>query len=294
MEAEVLNPFFPPLIYPADNPPTIEKIELGRKLFFDPILSRDSTISCGSCHIEEMAFSDTTSVSSGFHAREGNRNSPPLENLAWRKSFFRDGGIRTLELQVFAPIFDSSEMAFNVYQIEQRLQANQEYRDLFHKAFKKEPDMYGVVRALASFERTITSSQSKFDEFILGNDSALNETERLGATLFFNNKTSCSSCHSGVFFSDENFYSIGIESADPGRQRITLKATDSTKFQTPSLRNVSKTYPYMHNGSLSSLEKVIEHYNSGGIDHPYKDPRVRPLGLSEQEKAALVAFLKCL
>ena len=292
---EVEHPLFPPLVYPPDNVPNAQRVALGRKLFFDPILSRDSSVACGDCHFPAHAFSDTVALSRGFHHREGFRNAPPLQDLAWRSSYFRDGGIRSLELQVLAPLFDSAEMAFDPLDLEARLKRSTEYRKDFQQAYSREPDFYGVVRALASFERSLQSPINRFDRFLLGEEDVLNASEKRGMQLFFSARTQCSSCHSGILFSDDAFHNIGwgIE-ADFGRYRITHQVEDSAKFRTPPLRSIRITAPYMHDGGLKSLREVIEHYNQGGKADPRKDPRIRPLGLEEREKLDLLAFLEAL
>lgn len=292
---EVEHPLFPPLVYPPDNVPNAQRVALGRKLFFDPILSRDSSVACGDCHFPVHAFSDTVALSQGFHQRAGFRNAPPLQDLAWRSSYFRDGGIRSLELQVLAPLFDSAEMAFDPLDLEARLKRSTEYKEDFQQAYSREPDFYGVVRALASFERSLQSPINRFDRFLLGEEDVLNASEKRGMQLFFSARTQCSSCHSGVFFTDDAFHNIGWGStADFGRYRITHQVEDSAKFRTPPLRSIRITAPYMHDGGLKSLTEVIEHYNQGGKADPRKDPRIRPLGLEEREKLDLLAFLEAL
>lgn len=292
---EATHPLFPALIYPPDNVPNDHRIELGRKLFFDPILSRDSSVACGDCHFPAHAFSDTVALSEGFHQREGFRNAPPLQDLAWRSSFFRDGGIRSLELQVFAPLFDSAEMAFDPLDLEKRLQRSTQYKEAFETAYGRAPDFYGVVRALASFERSLQSPLNRFDLFLLGERKALSAAEKRGMQLFFSSKTQCASCHSGIFFSDDDFHNIGWgNQADFGRYRITHQPADSAKFRTPSLRSIALTAPYMHDGGLKSLAEVIEHYNQGGKVDRRKDSRIKPLRLSEQDKQDLLAFLEAL
>lgn len=290
------HPLFPPMIWPADNRPNDMRIALGEKLFFDPILSRDSSVACGHCHFPDNAFSDTIALSIGFHGRSGMRNAPPLQNLAWRHNFFHDGGIRKLELQVFAPLFDSAEMAFQPIELEERLNRHPTYPKQFQQAYGRDPDFFGLVRALAAFERSLISPESDFDRWLSGEESALSEKAKRGMALFYSQQTACGSCHSGIFLSDDRFYNIGLANGneDVGRYRITRKATDSAKFRTPSLRQLRLTAPYMHDGSLASLEEVIEHYDRGGGEDPLKDKRIRPLKLTEGEKDELLAFLKVL
>jgi cytochrome c peroxidase len=286
---------FPPVIYPSDNQLNEKRIALGRKLFFDPILSRDYSVGCSNCHFPQFAFSDTVALSGGFHSRSGFRNAPPLQNLTWRSSFFKDGGIRSLELQVFAPLFDSAEMALDPMDLEKRLKRHPEYPVLFQEAYGRSPDFYALVRALASFERSLVSEETTFDRFLMGDDEVMSEDEKQGMKLFFSSRTSCSSCHSGILLSDDQFYNIGVGMAeDFGRYRITHLSSDSSKFRTPSLRNIRLTAPYMHDGSLTDLESVLEHYNDGGKEDILKDKRIRPLHLSKVEKEQLLSFLNCL
>lgn len=290
------HPLFPPMVWPADNRPNALRRELGQQLFFDPILSRDSSVACADCHFPDRAFSDTVARSVGFHQRTGMRNASPLQDLAWRNNFFHDGGVRKLELQVFAPLFDSAEMAFQPIELEERLNRHPEYPDAFRRAYGRDPDFYGLVRALASFERGLISPVSDFDRWLMGEQQALSKKAKAGMSLFYSPRTSCGSCHSGIFLSDDRFYSIGLDNGnrDPGRYRITYQVKDSAHFRTPSLRSLRLTGPYMHDGSLQSLKDVIDHYNRGGGDDPLKDPRIRPLELTQAEQDALLAFLQSL
>lgn len=289
-------PGFPPMNIPPDKELTLLRVELGKKLFFDKRLSRDSTVSCGSCHLQQHAFADPRPKSVGTENRIGFRNAPTLTNIGYHPYLFRDGGATTLETQILAPIQDENEMNFSVPEAVARLSQIPEYAALAWAAYQRPFDAFVLTRAIAAFERTLLSGNSRYDQFINGNASALNESEIRGMNLFFSNKTQCSQCHSGFDFTNYDFKNIGLYEtyADTGRERITLNPTDKGKFKTPTLRNVAVTAPYMHDGSLATLEEVIEHFNSGGKNHPNKDPLIRPLHLTSQEKTDLVNFLKAL
>lgn len=283
---------------PADNQLTAARIALGKKLFFDPILSRDSTIACGSCHFQDKSFADNRVISPGIEGRLGMRNAPSLANLIYRNRFFFDGGVPSLELQVLAPIEDHNEMDFNSLDVVERLKRHPDYPQMVREAYDSEPDVYALTRAIAAFERTLISGYSRYDRYAhQGDVSALSTEELRGMNLFFSNRTQCGSCHSGFNFSNEEFINIGQYSdysADPGRRRVTTLDSDIGKFKVPSLRNVEVTAPYMHDGSLPSLEAVVDFFDGGGQAHPNKSLLIQPLGLTTQEKADLVAFLKSL
>lgn len=282
---------------PEDNQLSKERVALGKQLFFDPILSRDSSISCSSCHLQEHAFADPRQLSVGIEGRLGLRNSPSLANIAYRESFFYDGGVPTLELQVAAPIEDHNEMDFNLVDLVARLKAHPTYPAEFKAAYGTDPSAYSLSRAVASFERTLLSGNSAYDQLKNGNTNALNASAKRGMQLFFSERTACGSCHSGVNFTNEEFINIGLYndfSADPGRRRVTTLQDDIGKFKVPSLRNVAVTAPYMHDGSMATLEDVVDFFNGGGQAHPNKSPMIQALGLSDQEKADIVAFLKSL
>lgn len=287
---------FPPIPYPADNLPSSDRIALGKELFFDPILSVDSTISCSSCHLPELAFTDNRSVSLGVEGRQGFRNAPTLANVAYAPYMLMDGGNPNLELQIFVPVEDHNEMDFNMVLLTERLSANSYYNQRFVEVFGTAPSPYGITRALAAFERTILSGNSIYDQFQQG-QSGMSESALRGMELFFSDDLSCSGCHSGFNFTNWAFENNGLYATyypDSGRARITRDPADAGKFKVPTLRNISVTGPYMHDGSLASLEEVIEHYNSGGQDHPNKSSLIQPLGLSIEQKNDLIRFLETL
>jgi cytochrome c peroxidase len=288
---------FPYPEIPADNQPTQNRIDLGLKLFNDPILSRDSTISCASCHQADKYFTDNLFLSLGIENRRTERNSPSLLNVAYQPYMFWDGGNPTLEQQVLAPIANHLEMDFDANKVVERLQKHPNYPSLFLKAYNQQPSIFSLTRAIACFERTLFSGNSKYDQFLQTRDSSVfTLSEKNGLKLFFNEQGDCFHCHQGFNMTDNSFQNNGLYAVylDSGRARITQRAMDIGKFKVPTLRNVEKTAPYMHDGSKQTLEDVINHYNSGGMKHPNKSAVLRPLSLSEQDKIDLINFLKTL
>jgi cytochrome c peroxidase len=285
--------YFPKINFPEGNEPTQLRFELGKKLFYEVKLSKNEDQSCASCHRLPSAFTDGRTVSS-FHENEFPRNAPTLANLAWSPYFMSEGGVPTLELQALGPIHEKHELALSMEEVVNRLKSKENYAALSLAAYGRELDAFVVTRALACFERALISGDSKFDRHYFLKSNDYTESEQKGMDLFFSERTQCSSCHALPFFTDYQFYSLGFEDADIGLERKTYLAADRGKFKTPSLRNIELTAPYMHNGSMSSLEEVISFYNSGGGTRGTKDLRVKPLNLSKDEEAQLVAFLKTL
>ena len=285
----------PPI--PGYNLLTLEKVKLGKLLFEDERLSEDGRISCASCHLEEYAYSDTVALSAGIHGKRDRRNAYGLVNVAYQKALFMEGGVPNLELQALAPFLNKNEMGFKLNLAVKRVGETREYKDLSQKAFGTDSiDAKIIAYSLAAFQRTLISSGSDYDAYISGDSLALNNSEQRGMDLFFSSKTQSSSCHSGFLFTDQNYYNIGLDSVitDEGRGAISQSEGDLGKFKTPSLRNVARTGPYMHDGRMGTLKEVIEFYTSGGKDYPNKDRRIKPLNLSENEKSDLIAFLKAL
>ncbi len=288
---------FPEIIYPDDNAYSVARFELGKSLFYNPVLSRDSTLSCGSCHKLHLAFGDNTTTSPGVEGRNGSRNSPSLANVAYLPYFTREGGVPTLEMQVLVPFQEHNEFDFNIVDAAERLMQNDEYVSMSMKAYNRLPDAFVITRALACFERELISGESRYDQYVFGGDkSVMTRDEIAGMNLFFSDKTNCSTCHSGFNFTDNSFANNGLyaENADVGRMRLTGKQSDMGLFKVPTLRNISVTAPYMHDGSFNSLRQVVEHYNSGGNSHLNKDNNVKSLGLAKREIEALLAFLNTL
>ena len=288
---------FPTPEIPADNVLTVSRIQLGKRLFYDPLLSRDSSLSCAGCHKQSLAFADQLSTSPGIEGRPGTRNTPSLANVAYQKHLLREGGVPTLEMQVFVPIQEHNEFDFNILQAAKRMNRMPEYVELAQKAYGRAPDPFVITRALAAFERTLLSGDSPFDRwFYQGQAAALSESARRGLELFNSPRLGCQSCHSGFLFTSQEFANNGLYTTylDSGRMRLTGLESDRALFKIPSLRQVALTAPYMHDGSLPSLEAVLDHYQSGGKNHPNKSPVLHPFSLTAQERADLLTFLNSL
>ena len=286
----------PTLYIDSENIPTVAKVELGRRLFFDPILSSDGTISCASCHLPDQSFADPRPLSIGVNGKVGKRNAPALVNVMYGQSFFWHGSTPSLERQVLFPIEDSTEMNSSFPEVLAKINQHPEYPSLFREAFGTEPNPDALTDAIASFERSLVSSNAPYDRYLEGDTTALNQSQLRGMTLFFGEKAECFHCHAGFNFTDESFKNNGLYEAyqDPGRWEVTGSRSDLGKFKVPTLRNIEFTAPYMHDGSIGSLEEVMDHYASGGKNHPNKSVLIRRFILSEQEKEDLINFLKAL
>lgn len=295
LESIIIPDGFPPIEFPADNAFTKERWLLGKALFYEKQLSLDSSVSCASCHSQQFGFSDNVALSKGFKQRLGNRNSPSIINVAYHPYFTREGGVPSLEMQVLVPIQEHNEFNNNILDIAKRLSSNQNLQNLSYLAYNRPLDFYVIPRALATFERSLISGNSKFDQYKKGTIS-LTEEEQKGMNLFFSDRTNCSDCHSGFNFTNYQFENNGLYETynDPGRKRLTGLDSDLAKFKVPSLRNIEVTAPYMYDGSLPDLEAVINHYNSGGKQHPIKSEKIKALQLSQDEKKQIIAFLKTL
>ncbi len=275
---------------PENNPITPAKIGLGRQLFRDPRLSGDGTLACATCHNPKLAFTDGRTLAQGIRGALGERNTPTVINRAWGTAFFFDGRAATLEKQVLQPILSTHELGGSE---EAALAlARSYYRRSFRKAFDAEPTMELIARALATYIRSIAAGESPFDR------GALDESASRGERLF-RGKAGCVACHSGPLFSDEEFHNTGVAwrdgtLRDEGRARKTHRSQDRGAFKTPTLREIDRTAPYMHDGSFGTLAQVVDYYSGGGVKTPEIDGRIRPLHLSVSEKQDLVAFLKSL
>lgn len=259
---------------PEDNPLTAEKIELGRRLFFDRRLSRDGSVACASCHDPERAYSDGRAVAVGVFGRRGRRNAPALINRGYGRLFFWDGRAASLEEQTLLPIQDPNEMDLSLAEASARVNLAPEE----------------ISRSLASFVRSILSGNSRFDRFVNGDRNALSAEEQSGLQLF-RDKANCTACHVGPNFTDEKLHNTGIAWRDG---RFADSGAGHGDFKTPTLREIARTAPYMHDGSLAGLNDVIEYYDRGGNANPQLDPELHPLHLSEDEKRSLVQFLRSL
>lgn len=312
---------------PADNPLSKDKVALGRSLFFDPRLSSNDSVSCATCHSPQTAFSDSRQVSLGVDLQAGDRNAPTIINRAFSREQFWDGRANSLEEQLKQPLVNPKEMAMpgHVLLIK-KLGDIKGYKSWFKRVFARDVNMDDLARAIAAFERTVVSGNAKYDAFKNGNQHALNEAEKRGLALF-EGKARCSQCHNGPNFTDEKYHNIGVgwdaTLVDLGRYKATGKEQDIGAFKTPTLREIAGTAPYMHNGSIATLEETVTFYNMGGIANPFLDVEMkRPnltleqmleyyekrnvpgkpapetelvkLGLTKQEQADLVAFLMTL
>ncbi|GAB4380625.1 MAG: cytochrome-c peroxidase [Salibacteraceae bacterium] len=283
---------FDSIPFPADNPFSLEKWELGKKMFFDPRFSKDNRVSCASCHKPQHAFADIRETTPGAFDANGTRNVPSLANVAYFKSYTREAGVPTLEMQVLVPIQEHNELNSNILEIAEKLNEDSSYVKMSLEAFGRKPDAWVITRSLATFERTLVSGNSKYDQYLRG-AADLSDIEKTGMALFFSSRTQCSSCHSGILFTNGTTENNGIydQYTDPGRFRLTLDSADIGKFKVPSLRNVAITAPYMHDGSFPTLKSVIEHYNTGGKNHFNQSSLVKPLHLNDTEMEAIIAFL---
>ncbi len=332
-----LNPplGLPPLPVPPDNPLTLPRVELGRTLFMDRRLSHNNTLSCAMCHVPEQGFtSNELGTAIGLEGQSIRRNSPTVYNVAYVEQLFHDGREFSLENQAWGPLLAGNEMANpSIGYVIEKIRALPEYAGRFEQAFGgRAPDVQTVGQALAAYQRTLVSANSRFDRWRYGKEqSALTAEEQAGFRLF-TGKAGCSACHIAgeqhALFTDNHFHNTGIGYAhsmglpktrrvqlapgvftevedkalasfepplpDVGRYEVTLDPADSWAYRTPSLRNVALTSPYMHDGSLATLEDVVEFYDHGGIDNPQKSTLLKPLGLAPDEKQALAAFLRSL
>lgn len=279
--------------------PTVEK--LGERLFFDPVLSLDSTVSCASCHIPQFAFADTARLSRGVGGRLGKRNAPAITNMSARAHFFFDGRAITLEQQVLMPIQDTLEMRATPELVTARLRRHPEYSPVFQQLFGKQADMESLATALAAYVRTLETSDTPFDRWMQGGPNPMSEAAVRGREVFMN-KGKCFDCHFSPDFTGDEFRNIGLFNGkdlnDAGRFAVTRDSADLGKMKVPSLRNVAVTAPFMHNGMFRTLEEVIDYYdnpdafvhNSIGRDSLL----AKPLGLTPQEKSDLKIFLEAL
>jgi cytochrome c peroxidase len=289
-----LDPYLP---IPKDNPQSDAKIALGRRLFLDRQLSADGSLSCATCHDPDRGFADHRTIAVGIRGRRGTRNVPSLVNRVYGETFFWDGRADSLEAQVIQPIENPDELGSSVKAVVTRLGRDRTYVAQFRQAFGRGVMAADLARALASYVRTIRSGDAPFDRFAGGEPNALSAEERLGLRIF-RGKGLCTTCHLGPTFSDERFHNTGVAwtgraFSDEGRAAVTKQPRDRGAFKTPSLRNVARTAPYMHNGSFERLEDVVT-YSQGGRANPSIDPDLLTLNLTERERGALVAFLRSL
>jgi cytochrome c peroxidase len=282
---------------PHENPLTQRKVALGRRLFYDRRLSRDGSLSCAGCHDPARAFTNARQTARGINGASGRRNVPTLVNRAWGASYFWDGRAPTLEQQALGPMLNPGELGATPDHVV-ALARSRGYLSEFRAVFGHEPTVSDVAAGLASYVRTIVSADSPFDRFVSGNTGALSKSATRGSVLF-RTKARCVTCHAGPLLSDEQFHNTGVAwrtgvPTDEGRFRVTRLAADRGAFKTPTLREIRRTAPYMHDGSVPTLAAVIQFYDGGGISNPELDREIRPLHLSRAEKHDLLAFLLAL
>lgn len=269
-------------------------IELGKTLFFDTRLSGSGKISCASCHLPELNWTDGKQKSTGHEGALTKRNAPTIQNSWYFSRLFWDGRSRDLQDQAFGPINSETEMHSEMHEVMRKLSKSVTYKNLFKQAFgDNDIDPDRLTEAIAMFEKTIVSNRSRFDEFIAGNKKALNNSEIRGLHLF-RTKARCMNCHNGPLFSDNSFHNSGFSAGDEGYYKVSHKDADMGKFKTPSLRDVTRTGPWMHDGQFSNLRQVISRYNLAKFSPGEADTLLRPLGLSNKEQKDLLAFLEAI
>ena len=281
--------------FPKENPYTTEKFSLGKKLYFDTRLSVTSAQSCASCHSPGFGWGDGLAVGVGHGMAKLGRRSPTIVNAAWGAIFMWDGRLANLEEQALGPIQSPGEMNMPIEKLMARLESIPEYKPLFATAFPSEGMKAKTLAAsIATYERTVVSERAPFDAWIEGNEKAISEEAKRGFAVF-NTKAMCSSCHEGWNFTNDGFQDIGLPSKDIGRSEFVPGVVKMEHaFKTPGLREIARRGPYMHDGSMATLEAVIDHYDRGGVDRPSRSDLMKPLGLTSQEKTDLVAFLNTL
>ncbi len=288
------------LVIPKDNPLTEEKAALGKLLFFDKRLSANGTIACASCHVPALAFTDGRPVSTGIHDQKGGRSAPTAINRVFSSAQFWDGRAATLEAQSVGPFVSPVEHGFPDHDaLVAKVKSIAGYRPLFEQAFGPAPITVDLIgKAIATFQRTLLSGNSPYDKFSQADDAgALSENAQNGFRIFLG-KGQCLRCHFGFNFTDEKFHNLGVgwkqAAGDAGRHAVTNDPNDRGAFKTPTLREIARTAPYMHDGSVATLRDVIDFYDRGGNPNPHLDPVIKPLKLTKREKDDLVEFLRSL
>ena len=294
---EIPNNWPKPVYDFKKNPLTEEGFQLGRQLFYDPILSKDNTISCSSCHLQATGFTHVDhELSHGIEGKIGTRNSLTLQNLAWNKHFMWDGGINHLDVQALAPITSEVEMNETLENVVKKLQNSEKYVGQFEKAFgTKKITGQLTLKAISQFLVSLTTSNSKYDK-VIRNEEKFTEMEQKGYNLF---QEQCASCHKEPLLTNNEFKNNGLpmdaDLKDLGRMKITQNSKDSLLFKVPTLRNIEFTFPYMHDGRFKTLTEVVKHYNSGiNKSKTLSKELQQPMNLSDNERTELVAFLKTL
>lgn len=281
--------------FPQDNPYTPEKAALGKMLFFDPRLSRDQNFNCASCHNPSFGWEAPLPKAIGAGAKPLDRQAPTVLNHAWGRLFFWDGRAKNLEEQAKGPIQSPVEMALPLPEAVERLKKLEGYRKAFSRAFPKEGlTADTILKAIGTYERTLVSGEAPFDRWVKGDEQAISAAAKRGFTLF-TGKARCALCHTGWRFTDDQFHDVGnFQSVDQGRYKITNNPKDMYAMKTPGLREIAHRAPYMHDGSISTLEGVIVHYITGGKKRPSLSPLMQPISLNQTEIQDLVEFMKSL
>jgi cytochrome c peroxidase len=283
---------------PATNLNYASKIKLGEQLYFDGRLSKNNSISCAFCHTPGLGFADPKQTSLGVDGKRGGRQAPTVYNTAFNPVQFWDGRAGSLEEQAIGPIINPVEMAETYENVVKKLSELKGYRDQFQAVFGTGVSVQGIGEAIAAYERTILSTNSAFDKFVLGDRTAMSEEAQRGMALF-KSKARCILCHNGPNFTDNQFHNLGVPQVGPmkedlGRYYVTRQDRDKGAFKTPTLRSIIETAPYMHDGAFKTLEEVVDFLNKGGGQNSHLSPLMKPLGLKDQEKSDLIAFLNAL
>ena len=298
MSVPDIGPLPAPVPVSTGNVRQAAKIELGKQLFFDGRLSRNNQVSCAYCHVPGSGFSDPHPTSLGVDDLIGGRQAPTVLNTAFSPLLFWDGRVKSLEEQTLGPIQNPIEMAETLDHLVAKLRTVKGYRRKFRNVFGAEISTQRIAKAIAAFARTLISTDSAFDQYSLGNKQAMNQAAIRGMALF-KSKARCILCHNGPNFTDNQFHNLGVPQVGPlkvdlGRYDVTGRERDKGAFKTPTLRSILETAPYMHDGVFLNLEEVIEFLNKGGGANPNLSPLMKPLGLTQEEKADLLAFLEAL
>lgn len=283
---------------PSDNPQTDAKIALGHQLFFDKRLSLNGTVSCATCHDPRKAFTDNLAKSQGIHGQLSERNAPSLLNAAFLKTAMFDAHLQTLELQVIVPIQEPVEMGHNMKNLIKQLRQIPEYQAAAQAIYGRDFDAWVLTRSISAFERSLLSMNAPFDQFMAGNQRAMSASQKAGWKLF-SEELYCTKCHPAPYFTtfeaaNNGLYADYNGKTDQGRFRIHHDSTDIGKFKIPSLRNLPLTYPYMHDGSLQTMDAVLAHYQKGGAKHPLQNKEIIAFELSPKEKEQLLSFFNAL
>jgi cytochrome c peroxidase len=274
------------------------KVELGKQLYFDGRLSKDNQVPCAACHLPANGFADVRQVSIGVGGTIGDRQAPTVLNTAFNPLQFWDGRVGSLEEQVLGPIQDADEMAETIDNVVKKVGKIKGYQQQFRAVFGTDVNMQGIAEAIAAYERTVVSTNSAFDKYVLGDTNAMDESAVRGMALF-KGKARCILCHNGPNFTDNQFHNLGVPQVGPrkedlGRYDVTRMERDKGAFKTPTLRSITETAPYMHDGVFKTLEEVVDFLDQGGGPNPNLSPLMETLGLSKEEKSDVVAFLKAL